>query len=167
MPALTFPYQRGSTPSTTLSETPMTQTPVKSVFDLYATNSDDEENGRWFSSFGPGLEFKVRRYSSKKAQAVRTALEKPYLRTSRNNTLSNDIQEEILLKHLAEGVVVDWRGPALVDKTGAPMAFSPKAAYTLFKQLPDLARDIVLVSVDMDRFKDEHVTAMEGNSAPA
>jgi hypothetical protein len=144
----------------------MTKASVKSVFDLYATNNSDEENGRWFASFGPGLEFKIRRYSSKNAQAVRTALEKPHLRTARNNTIPPEVQEEILLKHLAEGVVVDWRGEALVDKTGAPMAFSTKAAYTLFKQLPDLARDIVMVSVDMDRFKDEHVAAVEGNSTP-
>ncbi len=142
----------------------MTDTTTKkpvSIFALYQTDQKAEEDGKWFDSFGPDIAIKIRRFSSKKSQAVRTALEKPYVKTSRGGQLPEDVQEDILTSHLAEGIVVDWKG--IYDLDGVEVPFSVGAAKNLFAQLPDLAREVVLLSINMDNFKAEHKQAVTGN----
>lgn len=142
----------------------MTDTAPKkpvSIFALYQTDRTAEEDGKWFDSFGPNIAFKIRRFSSKKSQAVRTGLEKPYAKMSRNGVLPESVQEGIFHKHLANGIVVDWKG--VYDMDGNEVPFSVDAAVDLFEKLPDLAREIVLLAINMDNFRDGHKDEVAGN----
>lgn len=142
----------------------MTDTAKKpvSIFALYQTDQKAEEDGKWFDSFGPDISMKIRRFSSKKSQAVRTSLEKPYTKMTRNGALPEDVQIDVFTSHLAEGIVVDWRG--LYDTDGNEMVFSAGAAKKLFTDLPDLAREVVMLSINMDNFKTDHKDTVVGNS---
>lgn len=133
-----------------------------SIFDLYETNQDAEENGKWFEEFGPEIKIKIRRFTAAKSRKVREALFKPYLKQFKTfDKIPEDIAEEMTCRHLADGVVTDWSG--IFDREGKEVPFSADTAFDLFTKLPDLAKEVVLLSVNMDNYRNEKKEEIKGN----
>ncbi len=133
-----------------------------SIFDLYETNQDAEENGKWFSEFGPEIDIKIRRFTSAKSRKVREALFKPHLKQYKTfEKIPEAISEELTCRHLADGVVTDWRG--IFDREGKEVPFAPDMAFELFTKLPDLAKEVVLLSINMDNYRIEKKEEIKGN----
>ena len=78
--------------------------------------------------------------SNKQYQKRMEALVKPYRRQIQNETISNDLMEKLVQQAFAETVVLGWEN--VEDKDGKPMEFTVDNCLNLFKDLPDLFKDI-------------------------
>jgi len=134
---------------------------MTSIYDLYATNETAAEEGKWFE-FSPEISVKIRRFKSKKSRKVREALEAPYKRVNKfGATLPDDVQEDIAAEHIAEGIVVDWKG--LKDRDGNDLAYSKAAALKLFRDLPEFRDAIAEISLSLDNYRDDEKEEVLGN----
>ncbi len=132
-----------------------------SVYDLFGASENAAENGKWFD-FGPDLKVKIRRFKSKKSRKVRENLEAPYKRVSKfGTTLPDDVQDEISTRHIAEGIVVDWKG--VLDKEGKEIPYSVAAAVKLFTDLPEFRDAVAEISLGLDNYRDGEKEEIEGN----
>ena len=134
-----------------------------SIFDLYETDRDAEENGKWFDEqFGPEIAMKIRRYSSEKSRKMRESIFKAALKAYKTaDKIPEALATDLAAKHLAEAVVTDWKG--IFGRDGVEIPFSTDRAYELFSQLPDFARDVILVSIGQDNFKAQTEGEIKGN----
>lgn len=132
-----------------------------SVYDLFGSSEDAAEGGKWFD-FGSTIKVKIRRFKSKKSRKVRENLEAPYKRVSKfGSALPDDVQEEISTRHIAEGIVADWKG--ITDKEGNTIPYSKEAATKLFTELPEFRDAVAEISLGLDNFRDGEKEDVEGN----
>lgn len=139
-----------------MSDTPDTPNDVVSIFDLVETDTSAEENGRWFKNvFGAesGVDLKMRAYGSRESQKVRRRLERGYKGHIRNGELPDDISEKFLIEHLAEAVLLDWRG--VFDKDKQPILYSKAAAVTLLTRITAFRQVVLIGSQQIDGFRFE------------
>lgn len=135
--------------------------PAESLFAIFGSNESDAEDGKWFP-FGKTISVKIRRFKSKKSKKVREALEAPYTRAAKFTTkIPEDIQESITKQHIAEGIIVDWKG--VTDKNGNELPYSKKNALDLISQLPEFADAVASVSLDLDNYREEVKEDVEKN----
>lgn len=131
-----------------------------SVFDVYETDSAAEETGRWFDLLGEKGkgEIKLRGFASKPSLAARRRLEATFRRhMGADGSYPIEIMHEMTTRQLAEGIIVDWRGPAWRGKDGVAMPYSPASALDLMTRVPHLRMKIASLAGDLDtfRFKDQ------------
>ena len=138
----------------------MTDAPKpQSINALFGTNRQLEEDGKWFE-YSSTLGLKLRRFSAKKALAVKAALEKPYANRMGKKIPDSDA-EEITLRYVAEGIIVDWRG--VFGDDGVEIPFSIENAYAVIKELPELLKQIINDAVEVDGYKDQDNKAIAKN----
>ena len=77
-------------------------------------------------------------------------LHRPYQRKS--SKLTEDVAENILVKSMAYGILVDWE---LVTKDGVEYEYSREAAETLLRNDPDLRDYVMEFSEDIENFVSE------------
>jgi hypothetical protein len=130
----------------------------------YATNTQIEEDGQWVD-FGEGIKVRVRRLNSKFSRDVRRKLEKPYTAMYRGREMPESLQEELMVKQLAQAIVVDWEG--VEDESGKTMPFSMDNAVKIFTVYRDFRDDVVTASMERATFQTEEQKAAEGNSKSA
>lgn len=134
------------------------------LFDLFETDLDAEEKGKWFHDIGfdaSGISVKVRRFSAKKVQEHRAQLERANRKLSKNGKFSDDVAKMMLYHVLAESVVIDWKG--VVGTGGAEVQFSPEVAREFFTKLPEFALLIFNISNMMTNWKKEITEEIAGN----
>jgi hypothetical protein len=150
-----------------MTDTPATVEPadeyVPSIFETCETDTDAEEAGKWFDEVFPGASFKIRRGISKTAIKARQAALRRYQKHAKNGVFSEEIQKQILVDVLVDGVLVDWRGKAMRDESG-PLQFSREVARAMLMRLPNLRVAIATISDNMDNFRVEADGAIAGNS---
>jgi hypothetical protein len=133
----------------------------KNLFSMFGVSETEAEDGKWIA-FGPSMEFKIRRLKSKKSRQVRERLEAPYKRASKfGGAIADDVQQEITVLHMSEGIVADWRN--VTDKAGNPLAYSKEACAALFRELPDFMDAVASVSLDADNYRDDIKEDVKGN----
>lgn len=138
----------------------------------YKTNRTQEEEGVWVD-FGDGIRVRIRRLNSQHSQEVRRRLEKPYGNQYRNREMPASLQEELMVKQLAQSIVLDWEG--VEDPSHQPaegeaqkmLSFSPDNAVRIFSQYKDFRQDVVEASMEKATFQDEIRKESEGNSESA
>lgn len=128
-----------------------------SVFDMYETDTTDEENGRWFNNyFGERAQgdIKIRAFASKPSIAVRRRLEALYRRHMLpDGSYPQDVSQKMVTEQLSQAIIVDWRGNAFRGKDGQPIPFSVDAAKKLLEKMPHFRNRIVQSAAEMDNFR--------------
>lgn len=131
-------------------------TPTFSIFDLVETDTNAEEDGRWFTDiFGDGsnVDVKLRSLTSKTSMKVRRNLDKGYRKHMKGGAYSDDIATKILVEQLAYGVIVDWRG--ILDRDKKPIPFTPEGASALLTQLRRFMEILTQMAGTLDNFRIE------------
>lgn len=118
----------------------------------YATNRIEEEEGKWFDTFGGEVQLKMRRFSSKKSIAIRTELEAPLKKKYKNTPVPMEENEKLALDHFCEGVLLDWKG---MKENGIDVPFSISKAKEIMNTYPDFFREALLECIDIASFRDE------------
>jgi hypothetical protein len=128
---------------------------------MYSTSRELENDGVWVT-LGDDIQVKIRRANSKKSKDVRKRLEKPYLSMIRRDTLPDNVQEQIVAKHVAEGILIDWKG--MTDDEDKELPFSLEAAVKLCTDYPDFRDDVINLAVEAGTFKAQVLEDTRGNS---
>jgi hypothetical protein len=127
----------------------------KSIYDLFATDTNMETAGRWYRI--GDMEFLLARAggTNTKFTAAYAASSRPYQRQQQMGQLSEDTAREILAEPFSKHVVLDWRTRAKDDKGAevitdhvipgkdGPLTYSVKAAQQLLMDIPDLLMTLV------------------------
>lgn len=130
-----------------------TQDDVLDLFEIFSTNRESEEDGRWVQ-LNEKTGFKIRALNAKAVIDLREKLAKPYAQLVRAGLkIPEEKNEELSLRVIAGGVIADWRGVKIGDQVDVP--YSAEAAYTLIKKLPKLANWVAGVATDADNFREE------------
>lgn len=110
------------------------------IYETFETEKDLEKNGVVidYGSFS----FTVARAggSNQKYNKVLESLTKPFRRAIETETMDNSKTEAILMEVYAKSVILGWSG--VTDKKGKPLEFNVKNCIEIFKDLPDLFKDI-------------------------
>lgn len=136
---------------------------VPSIFDQYETDQDAEENGKWFRDVRPGISLKLRRATSRKAMEARRRVIQRYRKLAKDGQFSKEIQDQILIHTMAEGVIVDWEGAAFRMPDNSPLPYSRKNAIYVLSKARGMRDEIVAIATDMDNFRVEAQEAVAGN----
>ena len=135
-----------------------------SIFALFGTDVDASENGKWFHNFaGTGIDLKITRFSSRKAQRARLRAVESYKRFLKDGVFPDEINEKIAIEQMANGVLVDWKN--IFDDDGKEMPYSVATCKSLLAKLPELRLAIAGASLDMDNFRTETRNDVLGNSS--
>lgn len=131
----------------------------------YKTDREMEENGVWVD-FGDGIQVKIRRANSKHSRDTRAKLEKPYAGQFRNREMPQSLQDEILIKQLAQSIVVDWKGVPDPSNPDSPNPFpcNEENVIKVMTQFPDFREDILTASVAQATFQRNLMADAEKNS---
>ena len=124
----------------------------------YKTDRNLEENGQWVE-LGDGLEIKVARISSERSKAVRHRLEKPYAKM--RGEIPTSIQEQILIKQIAEAVLLDWKG--VTDDEGKAIECTVDAKVKMLTEFKDFLQDVVMVAMEAETFKAQKIEEASKN----
>lgn len=121
---------------------------MASIYDLFETDKDIEQKGVRLD-YGP-MYFQVARAGGANTRfrdVLRQRLQ-PHKRAMATETMSDELADRIGMDVFCETVVLGWGSPQFGDgkiagKDGKPVEFSVEALKQLFKDLPDLARDVM------------------------
>lgn len=136
-----------------------TKSPLYAQFEQTST-----EDGIWITMLesdegAPEFEVRVRSTRSRRAQRVRNELMQAHLKSGSRER--NDQKEAVEM--LARAIIVDWRGPAAVDKNGDPMPYSEANVRTLMTDLPWLAEKVLLAATMDEAYRRSAVERVVGN----
>jgi hypothetical protein len=150
-------------------ETPAVETEEerpRSIFDLLETDTDSEENGRWFRDIfedGSNIDLKLRRMTSKASMRARRNLDKQYKsKQNKRGEYDDETALVVIAKQIANGVIVDWNG--VFDRDGSKMACTAANAEMLIAKLPALRDAVLVIASEMDNFRLEQREETEKNS---
>lgn len=116
---------------------------------------DTLESGTWTEY--QGSQFKIAHAGNIRFQRAKQRLEKPYKRDIENDRLDPEKQRAILIKAIAEAVLVDWKG--LDGNT----PYSVKAAEQALSYDEEFREFVMNFSLDLENFKNQE-REHEGNS---
>jgi hypothetical protein len=137
--------------------------PALNLFDIFSSNKESEENGRWIELGGePPTSFKIRSFGAKTVTDLREELMKPFQQLLRvGGKIPDDKNEEIGLKVLAGAVIADWKN--VRNAEGEAVDYSADEAYAILKALPKLASFVIQFSLEAQNFRDEAREDSAGN----
>lgn len=123
----------------------------KNLYARFQTDKVLEENGVWVD-FGDGLEVKVARFNSARSKEVRRRLEKPFKGVFRSGQdLPEDKSTDILVKQMAEAIILDWKG--VLGPDGKVLEPTLENKIKVLTDLPDFREVIATAALESATFK--------------
>lgn len=126
---------------------------------LYKTDESLETSGVW-ESIGNGIKVKVARFNNTNHKRIMEVLMKPHQHSLRNNTLAEDVAEELLIKGMAKAVLLDWEG---LEEDGVPVKYSNKESIRVLTEYKDFRSIVRSISESMEVFKHQDDEETEKN----
>lgn len=114
---------------------------MTSLYDMYETDPNLERDGVWYQ-FSPKIKFLLARAggANVKFSKVTEAKFMPHRRQLENKTIDTDLMQDLMKEIFAETVILDWVG--VTDKAGKKIPCNKQNILKLFKDLPDLYKEI-------------------------
>jgi hypothetical protein len=140
--------------------------PTVGLYQRFATDPELEERGQWVD-FGDGAEFRIASSASKRADRALQAHRKKYRRYYLSGKdIPFEVRQDAEVVHAA-ACLTEWRGPAIVNRAGQPLPYSPAAAMTLMTDLRELRGQVLLVAHQAETHRAEWVDALGKTSPPS
>ena len=134
------------------------------LFDAFETDVDAEENGKWFEDIlndGSGLDIKVRHLGSQAAVKNLQRLMQANRKHMVKGKLPKEVDQRVLIEHLAQVILIDWSG--VLDKDNQPIPYSKESAELILTKLPKFRQTVMQLAQNMDGFKAEAQEEIAGN----
>jgi len=127
----------------------------------FGTDKDKEIEGVWFDSeFEGDTKCLIARVNNPNYMKVFNRLSKPHRRALRKQTISEEISEVIMLKTMAETILLDWKN---LKEGDVEVPYTKENAYRVLKEYRDF-RDIVAdLANDIEGFRIEMEEEAEKN----
>ena len=126
---------------------------------LFGTDATKEKEGVWYD-IAEGLRMRIARIGNPNYQKRFQILSKPYRRSIRRGTLSDDVAEKLLVQCMSETIVLDWEG---VEDEGKEIPYSKDAAVDLLTKYPELRGYINDIANELEGFQEEFVEEGDEN----
>jgi hypothetical protein len=124
---------------------------IKALQD-FRSDEQAEEEGKW-ATIAEGVEWKIRRLRSKAVTKARDKIYGPYERAMgpRKKDLPDAVELQCTIKLISEAVVVDWRGPGMVDDDGKAIPFTVDNCVAVLED-PETGKDLraTVINLAMD-----------------
>lgn len=135
---------------------------MTNIYDMFATDLKVETEG-FTHHITDKISFVLARAGGanakfSKAMEIKT---RPYRRQIQEDTMDITLANKLLIEAFAETVVLGWEGVTTVD--GKKIPFTPKAAITLFTELPDLFNELREAAAKQANFRVAEVQEDVGN----
>ena len=126
------------------------------------TSVDKEENGVWVD-FAEGIQLKIARARNPKYQEFLRDLVEPKRVEIREDKISIDDFNDILLQVRAKTVLLDWKN--IEDNEGKAISYSLEKALEFFRdpELKDFYQFVVAISENADQYKKGVIKNSEKN----
>jgi len=118
---------------------------------LFGTDSKKEQEGV-VHEMGDGLKIKIARIGNPNYQKRFQVLSKPHRRALRRGTLSDEVAEKLLVKCLAETIVLDWEG---LEEQGKPIPYSTENAIRILTDYPELRNYVNDIANELEGYQAE------------
>jgi hypothetical protein len=128
---------------------------VPSIYDQFASFDETaEEEGMWTESIGEGMKIKIRAFTSRKVSEIQQRVMLAFSdKQESNGDFPPDTAKEMASRVIAQGMVVDWEGPAFVDREGNAIEYSPEACYHFAMMSKHFRIAIYAFSMNSENFK--------------
>jgi hypothetical protein len=128
---------------------------VPSIYDQFtAFDETAEEEGMWTDSIGEGMKIKIRSFTSRKVSEIQQRVMLAFAdKQESNGDFPPDTAKEMASRVIAQGMVVDWEGPAFVDREGNAIEYSPEACYHFAMMSKHFRIAIYAFSMNSENFK--------------
>lgn len=131
----------------------MTSANNVNLFEMFSTDKESEEDGRWIE-LGETTKIKVRAMGSKAVTDLRDILMRPYQAILRAGAkIPDDKNEEVGLRVISGAVIADWQG--VNNAEGVEVPYSESEAYAICKAIPKFANMVAQVSMDAQMYRDD------------
>jgi hypothetical protein len=120
---------------------------------LFKTNEKMEQEGIFFE-ISDGVRFRIKRFdgSSAAVKSLMAKYYKPYAKTIEMGGMSDDKQNEILIRVFVESCMIDWQG---IEINGEEKDFEPELAIKLLTSLPVMTNNLVAYASDFKNFRED------------
>lgn len=135
------------------------------IFDICETDTDAEENGRWFRDLfddGTNVAVKLRRMTSKASIQARRRLDKQFRsKQNKRGEYDEDTGMEVVIAQIAEGVIADWDN--IRGRDGKPLECTLENKKMLLTKLPTFRDAVIIYSNELDNYRIEAAEDAEKN----
>lgn len=131
------------------------------LHDQYDTDERLETDGVW-NQMGKELRIKIARARNPEYVKMFNRRARPHQHAMRNNTLSEDVAEQLMLDVEARTILVDWDG--LKDADGNAVPYSPEMARDLLHAMPEFRRHVLELAEEIGNYQRKADEEAEGNS---
>lgn len=118
---------------------------------LYGTDKEKENNGVW-QDFGDGIKMRIARVGNENYKKLFQRLSKPHRKAIRGGRLSEEVAEKLMIKCLAETVLLDWEN---VEVDGELLPYSKDNAFRVLTDFRDVKESVEDYANDMEIFLQE------------
>jgi hypothetical protein len=113
---------------------------------MFKMDAKESEEGKWFP-ITDGVSLKIRSSFSDKSADVRRRIESGY-----KGKLSPKLKEQITLRHISEGIIIDWKG---LEIDGEPAGeYDPVKMEAMLQNMPELISTISEICTSTQSFQD-------------
>lgn len=126
----------------------------------FATDPELELNGVWVE-IGQGARVKVARTNNKRYTERMQALMRPHRRQLRMGQLDDEVFDAILIRVVAETVLLDWEN---LEDGGKPIPYNTENAMRLMTEFPDFRNVVAEIAQEMETFRAVELADAEKNS---
>lgn len=130
----------------------------------YGTDKEKEKKGVW-EDLGDGARVLVARIGNPNYRKIFEQLTKPYSKSIRRGTLSEEKATELIIKSLAKSVLLGWEG---LKEDGKLLKHSEAEAIRLMTEYPDFRDQVQEIANDLETYKiveDEDTEKNSGKSS--
>ena len=121
--------------------------------DSYSQDPHLVENGAWVE-FDDGVRVQIRSFQSKESKDVRKRLMLPHAAFERRGkSLPDDVSEQILIRQMAEAIIVSWEGVTDAEGNVLECNLENKLAILTDKSLTPFRDDIAMAAAERNTFK--------------
>lgn len=118
---------------------------------IYGVDKKKEQEGVW-KDMGDGLSMRIARMNNPNYKKRFQVLTKPHQRALRKDRLSEDIAEGIMVRCLAETIVLDWKG---VEEDGKETPYSVDNAIRILTEYSELREYVQEIANVMEGYKED------------
>ncbi len=116
----------------------------------FEVDASSELAGIW-KEIGPDASVKVARVGNSAYRALLRELMSPYRTAAGINSLSPERSDEILIKVIAETILLNWKG--LIDDDETEVEYSVETALKWLTKYKEFRRIIIIIAEDINNYR--------------
>ena len=116
---------------------------------IFGTDKQAEIEGKW-NDIGDDIKLLIARIGNPEYQKAFQKISKPHRRAIRRGTLNDEVAEKLLVKAMAQTILLDWEG---LEEDGVPVPYSTDNAIRILMEYKDLRDYVSDIANEMEGYR--------------